>query len=495
MRQNKLDLLKFSFDSSSKLSVVRQLYEQFRSLIISGQLVPGDSVPSTRDLADHISLSRGTVVKAYARLKAEGYIETRKGSGTSVSSRLPKAIHSLKSAVKSSQNLQTRGRIARLSNFGRRLLESNEWTAEPEAEICFYYWRPAFEGAPVNQLVSLMGKQNKTFQPELFDYPADSLGFKPLRESIARYLQRFRGIKCHAEQIAIMCGWKQSLDLTARLHIERGDLVAVENPCYPAIRRAFELHGGLIYPVQVDQEGMRIDQLVNATEEQFRIVYVSPSHQLPLGSVLSLKRRIELLSWAKRTGALIFEDEHDSEFSYADKPIIPLKALDEGDQIILQGTFHKILFPSLAISYLVLPDNLSDLYARAREQLSEQPPTILQAALADFIKEGYLQRHLRKMGSLYSSRRRVLIDSLRKYFGDSLPIAGQSAGLHVVVRFSTDLTDLELTQRALASGVGIKSTNECYQGENQPGEFMLGYACLTEEKIAEGIRRLSRIIR
>lgn len=487
-------MINIRIDPSSSLPIARQLSDEIRRLVVCGELSSGTKLPSSRHLADQLGIARGTVITAYERLKADGYFEAQGGSGTRVSRNFPRVVPETAEIAQPRQQVMKQIQNARLSNFARRLLSSEARKPYPEPEIGFYFWRPDLETVPITQLLSLLSRRSKHFDRELYDYPSDPLGYKPLREAIARYLHRARSVKCGAEQIAIVNGWKQSLDLISRLHIERGDLVAVEDPCYPAIRNAFNLHGGTVYPVPVDKEGIDVDALVHASNEPFRLLYVSPSHQLPLGSVLSLRRRIELLSWAGRNGTLIFEDEHDSEYCHTGSPIMPLKSLDEDDRIILQGTLHKVLFPGLSVSYLVLPENLVDVYSRALDEVSEPVPTILQAALADFIRTGYLQRHMRKMRALYHSRRSALLNALRQQFGEDLPVAGDSSGMHLVVRFRCRLTDDELIDQALAAGLAVPSTRDFYVGNPQPGEFMLGYACLTEEKIIEGVRRLAQII-
>ncbi len=492
--KSRLTQANIKLDSSLAVPLARQLYEEMRRLIVRGELVSGAQLPSSRQLAQQLGLARGTVIVAYEKLKSDGYFEAKGGSGTRVKRDLPRVVPQAVELVIPRQKMRKQLNEARLSSFARRLMSTQMLAPYPEPEIAFYFWRPDLEAVPIRQLLALLARQTKAFDSRLYDYPSDPLGYRPLRESIARYLHRARGVKCDASQIAIMNGWKHSLDLTARLHIERGDLVAVENPCYRAIRNTFSFQGGVVYPVPVDANGIDVDALMSVSDEPLRMLYVSPSHQLPLGSVLSLPRRIELLSWAARTGTLIFEDEHDSEYCHTGSPIMPLKAMDENDQIILQGTFHKVLFPGLSVSYLVLPEHLIEVYAHALAELSEPVPTILQAALADFMRTGYLQRHMRKMRALYSSRRTTLIKALRDHFGESLKMSGESSGMHLVVRFQCRLSDEELINQALAAGVAIPSTRDYYVGLPQSGEFMLGYACLTEQKIVEGVRRLAKII-
>jgi GntR family transcriptional regulator/MocR family aminotransferase len=241
--------------------------------------------------------------------------------------------------------------------------------------------------------------------------------------------------------------------------------------------------------------GMDVSELPQAAEARFNLVYTCPSHQHPIGAVLSLPRRLELLSWAQKSGAMIIEDEHDSEFRLVGGPVPPLKALDENNQVIFVGTFNKSLFPSMSISYMVLPENLVDVYYRTRDFSSEHVPLLMQAALAEFMQRGLLSRHVRKMHSVYAKRRQCLLSALKTNFGERATILGDQSGMHVLVRFDTYLPEPDLTQKARSVGVGLLGTSTYYVGgPSHPAEYMLGYADLNESKIEEGIRRLAAIM-
>jgi GntR family transcriptional regulator/MocR family aminotransferase len=271
--------------------------------------------------------------------------------------------------------------------------------------------------------------------------------------------------------------------------------VAVENPGYPGLRQTFELEGASVFAVPVDESGLQVDELTEAVDEQFRLVYLSPSHQNPIGVALSLSRRVELLNWARSTGAIIVEDEHDSEFQFGVAPIPALKGLDEQNQVIFLGSFYKTLFPSLGIAYLVLPEHLVDVYCRARDFVGEHVPLLLQAMLADFMQRGYLLRHVRKMQVLYAKRRLALLRSLEKHFGSRATVFGEEAGMHALVQFETSLSETEIITRAKAVGVGLVGTSSYYVGGPvHNAEFAMGYADLTELKIEEGVKRLAAII-
>jgi GntR family transcriptional regulator/MocR family aminotransferase len=327
----------------------------------------------------------------------------------------------------------------------------------------------------------------------LFDYPADQLGYKPLREAIARALYRSRGITCSADQIIILTGLPQALNLLARIHLDRGDLVAGENPGYPPAWKTFEMEGATISPIAVDEHGINVAQL-SMLNERVRLVYTTPTHQFPTGALLSLSRRLELLSWASKMGTLIVEDEHDSEFSYG-KPAPALKALDKNDLVVFIGTFAKVLFPSLAIAYMVIPECLVDVYAKARELSSDQVPLIVQATLREFMHSGLLSRHIRRMRTIYGLRRTALLQAFNQHFAGRVKVQGFESGLHMLARFDTTLSSREIVERAREAGIGLIAMSDYYYGPAPEGEFVMGYADLSERKIDEGVEKLSRIIR
>ncbi len=463
-------------------------------MIVLGSIGPNKLMPSTRALASDLSLSRATVITAYNRLKSEGYVTGHDGSGTYVSGVLPN--HPQGETVRSANAIQSRVQLAKLSTYAKRMMAlPPATTTEIQPEIAFYGWRGALDAVPVRHLSQAFNHVTRTVDPQLLDYARDPLGYQPLRGAISKWLHRTRGLKCGEHQILVVNGWRQALSLIARVHVERGDVVAVENPSYPAIRQAFECEGASVLPAAVDEEGMDIAELRGAMLQHVNLVYTSPSHQHPTGAVLSLARRFELLEWAHKSGAMIIEDEHDSEFRYAGEPVPPLKSLDENQQVIFVGTFNKSLFPSLAIAYVVVPEHLVDVYCRARDCSSEPVPTLLQAALADYIQSGLLLRHVRKMHALYAGRRQCLISALEQRFGQRASIIGDAAGLHVMVRFDTFLSEADLIKKALASGVGLVGASSYYmENAPEPAAYLIGYADLSESKIKEGIKQLAAII-
>lgn len=489
--------LAITLDNRSSEPLHRQLYEELRRAILSCRVKPGERVPSTRAMAASLGVSRATVTLSYEQLIAEGYLEAVTGSGTRVCVQLPDDL--LKTAPVKAASFSTAlhaSPTVRLSRYGKTLDDSSLLEAvEPDLPINFKTGRPALEEFPMLEWRRLLLRHCRTDQVELLDYASDLRGNPKLRQAICGYLGRSRAVNCTTDQIVIINGSQQAIDLVTKLLIDRGDTVAVEDPGYLGARRAFLAQGAKLLPVPVDEHGIAVERLVGKSAGKAKLIYVTPSHQFPTGAVLPLTRRLELLKWAEQTGAVIVEDDYDSEFRYGSRPIPALQGLSGGDSVIYVGTFSKVFFPALRIGYAVVPESMTRVFTRARWIADRQTPTLEQLALADFISEGHLERHLRRMRTLYDKRRQALVRSLNQHFEDRLEIVGENAGMHVMVRLQTGLSDEEVVHRAAQVGVGLVSSQIYYLGESSSGEFVLGYAGLSERRIQEGIRRLAKALR
>ncbi|WP_017652794.1 PLP-dependent aminotransferase family protein [Fortiea contorta] len=469
----------------------RQVYEELRQAILSGRLAPGQKLPSTRSLAQSLSISRATVTQGYEQLLSEGYLETTIGSGTFVCRQLPDDL--LQTPPIESTSQVTNSPIS-LSAYGVSLTERSLFRLpEPEAQISFSYGRPAFDKFPLHVWRQLLSRHCRV-NTDVLDYTNNSMGDQRLREAIAAYLSRSRAVKCSAEQIIIIDGSQQGLDLITRLLINRGDWIAVEDPGYLGARRAFLANGARLFPVSVDESGLLVTNLTTDITPKIKLIYVTPSHQFPTGALLSLPRRLELLAWAHKSEAIIIEDDYDSEYRYGQRPIPALQGLDHRNSVIYVGTFSKVLFPALRLGYLVLPHTLVDVFTRAKWLADRQSSLLEQHALTDFINEGHLERHIRRMRSLYDQRRQTLVKSLAAHFGDKVTIIGENAGMHLMVKINTTLSDQEIVQGAAHLGVGINAAHSYYLKTSPGSEFVLGYAELNEQKIQDGIDRLAQII-
>jgi len=359
----------------------------------------------------------------------------------------------------------------------------------------FFNWQPAFDEIPFTEWARIVSKTFRRAEAQLVDYSSDPLGHLPLRAAIADRLLKTRGLHCQPEQIVINCGLSQSLDLVARMHAEEGTELLVENPSYRPVRDVFRTYGAQVRSIDVDQGGMKTERLAKLSKHNVKAIYVTPSHQFPTGAVLSLARRLELLKWATECGAIIIEDDFDSEFRYRGSPIPAMKTLDKEEQVIYLGSFTKVFYPSLAIAFMVLPPRLVPVYTKARWLASDQVSLQLQEALAEFISTGHLERHVKRMRTTYAHRRTALLEAIEDHLEDCATTHGDQAGLSTLIRLRCDLEDDEILQRANARGIALTSTRSSYTRNAVRGEFILGYGNLHEPQIRQGIMELRMIVK
>lgn len=469
-------------------------------MILRGTLPRGAKVPSTRAMAETLGISRTTVTASYDYLLSEGYLEAAGGSGTYVSRHLPEELLRAQPTedLLDEEDSEVLPGTPRLSRFGASL-DQSEWMgfAEEEPEIQFSFGRPDFEHFPMREWMQLVSQHSRRRALSALDCPSKAVGYQPLREALSGYLKRSRGLHCTADQIIIVNGSQQGIDLVCRVLVDHGDTAAMEEPGYLGAQKALRAQGAKIVPVEVDHSGLKVDELKRRCREEGhkpKLVYVTPSHQFPRGVVMSLPRRLDLLTWANRTGTFIVEDDYDSEYRYKGRPIPALAGLTHHDSVIYIGTFSKVLLPSMRLGYLVVPEKLARIFARAKWIADRHSPLIEQQALADFIKLGYLERHVRRTRALYEHKRKLVLKTISDLFGDAAKVFGDNAGINVLVRFDTSRTDQELSDLARARGVGITSTRQYYMGAGRRGEFLLNYGGLSEEKIVRGLLILSELV-
>jgi GntR family transcriptional regulator / MocR family aminotransferase len=484
----------FRLDNKNSRSLRRQLYTEMRGAILCGRLSAGSRIPSTRALAQSLGISRTTVTECYEDLISEGYLNGRIGSGTFVCDQLPE--HLLRAPpLRSSPLAKEAPRAVRLSAYGKRVAGVSVVNdGEDRARINFRHWRPAFDHLPLRVWRRLMARHARTAEPKNFDYTDDPRGYQPLRDAIAKYIGRSRAVRCDASQIFICAGAQRAMDLITRVLVDPEDEIAFEDPGYLGARNIFAAQGAKLLPLRVDESGIDVTQLKSKSSAKTRFVYVSPSHQFPTGVLLSLPRRLELLAWANEQNAFVIEDDYDSEYRYGGRPVPALQGLDQDERVIYVGTFSKVLFPSLRLGFMVLPKSLVDPIARAKWLTDRQSPLIEQCALADFIKEGHLERHIRRMRTLYGQRRRALVNAFSKHLNGHATILGDDAGMHLMVRLITRFEDEELIHRAAKRGVELTSARPYYVDTPYNNEFIFGYSNLTERQIRLGVQRLSEVL-
>ena len=468
-----------AIEADSHVPLHRQIYEAWRRGILAGRFRQGDRVPSTRELAQALRVSRSTVTQAYEQLFAEGYLETQHGSGTFVRGDLHE--RTLPSPPRSATKPEAAA--IRLSHFAARLTRDFVYTPQPADHICFSRWSPDVREFPLAVWRKLHARALRTASRGTLDYSREPQGHQALREQIAAYVSRSRAVACTADQVLVLNGSQQALDLCARLLCNPGEVAAFENPGYLGTRRIFEAAGLKLHATAVDANGIVIDAL----SKRARLVYVTPSHQFPTGVAMSLARRLELLAWARKHRAVIVEDDYDSEYRYSGPPLPALQGLACDVPVVYCGTFSKVMFPALRIGYAILPEALVASFRRAKWLADRSTPALDQTTLADFIAEGHLERHIRRMRRLYGERREALVSALDQHLGSSVDIIGEAAGMHLALRTS----DNALEARARRHKVQIVSTRDYYLGKARTDEYLLGFSALSEASIREGIKRLA----
>jgi GntR family transcriptional regulator/MocR family aminotransferase len=482
-----------ALDPKSRDSLTRQIYRAIRDGILAGRLVGGLRLPSTRALANDLGVSRNTVVTAFDQLLAEGYVESRVGRGTRVSHTMPDHLLHARSrprprAVVSQAANAASARGALLVEHARRKSSVEEGT------IAFVPGVPALDMFPWQTWSRLVANRARELGAESAGY-GDSLGWRPLREAVARYVAVARGVACTTEQVLIVGGSQQGLDLVARVVTDAGDSAWMEDPGYHGALGALAAAGLRVTGVPVDADGMSVAAgRVGAPAS--RLMYVTPSHQFPLGVTMSLSRRLELLAAAAEMRAWIVEDDYDSEFRYVSRPLTALQGLDTDGRVVYVGTFSKVMFPALRIGFVIAPLSLMPALAAARQFAGTQQAVLEQMVLADFISEGHFERHVRRMRGVYAERQQDLIDALRAECDGLVEASPAGSGMHLVGWLPAGVDDADVSRRAGARGVDAipLSAFAVGRGAGRPG-LVLGYAHVDRATMFAAARRLGGAIR
>ena len=476
-------------DRKAQQALHRQIYDSLRTAIVEGSLRPGQRIPSTRVLASELGVSRFPVLNAYAQLLAEGYLESRVGAGTVVS-------NSILDQLSSGAPARTRPPAPRRGPrpVARRYAALSHREKPPwlSALGAFGVGQVAFDHFPVNIWSSLVARHGRNTTAESAHY-GDAIGSRPLRESIATYLRTARSLHCDAEQVMIVGGSQQALEISAWVLLDPGSSVWVENPGYRLARDVFALAECRLVPVPVDEEGLNVAAGTRRCRNA-RAALVTPSHQYPLGVTMSASRRLQLLDWAQSSGAWIIEDDYDSEYRYGSMPIASLQGLDTNSRVIYIGTFSKVLFPSLRLGYLVIPRDLVERFLEVRRAMDLGPPTFYQDVLADFIQEGHFARHIRRMRVLYGERANVLLENIRNELGTTVEVYGGEAGMHLALMLTSGLRDLEISERAARQNLSLWPLSPSYVGEPARSGFILGFGSTATTEIPRAVRKISGLL-
>jgi GntR family transcriptional regulator/MocR family aminotransferase len=461
----------------------RQVYLGLRQAILAGNFPAGSRLPSTRDLARQLGISRTVVLLAYDQLLAEGFAVGRPGSGTYVFQGFSNSPHV---RAKKPAELQ----ISRFGLAAADALEAIDYLTRrsPLLRYDFSYGRSDVETFPFEAWRRILMRHARMAPVRQFDY-GETVGSFDLREAICAHIRRSRAVICDPSEVIIVNGSQQALDLITRVLVERGDRVAIEDPHYPGIREVLRAAGARLLPIPVDHEGLNPARLPNDA----KMVFVTPSHQFPTGVILPLTRRIQLLEWASRKNAVIVEDDHDGEFHYEGRPLESLQGLDTEGRIVYVGTFSRAVFPALRIGYLVVPKPLSAAFTGAKWLNDLHSATLEQQTLAEFITRGMYDRHLGHLRRRNGNRRKALLEAIQNYVGTRVDVTGDGSGTHIVLWPKKSVSEETLVARAAARGVCISGIAHCFITRPSGPGIILGYSRMNEREIREGIRRLSEV--
>jgi GntR family transcriptional regulator/MocR family aminotransferase len=471
----------------------KQIYDGFRSAILRGELRPAERIPSSRELAAQLRVSRFPVLNAYAQLLAEGYFESEVGAGTFVSSSLPEQRMSVplpaeRPPAEPSGPRRISTRSALYPGF-RNVPALRGWGA-------FGVHQPALDQFPFHIWSSLINRHSRNPHASSV-HNINPLGLERFRHAIAGYLRTARGVQCEPDQVMIVSGSQQALDIAARVLFDSGDSVWVEEPGYTLQKAVLRAAQCKPIPIPVDEEGMQVGIGIKKARKA-RGAIVTPSHHYPLGSTMGASRRLQLLNWAHDAGAWIVEDDYDSEYRYGSLPISSLYGLDVNARVIYIGTFSKVLFPSLRIGYMVLPRDLVERFVAVRHAMDIFPPYLYQEVLADFILEGHFTRHIRRMRQVYVERRTILIDCLNAAFpaGPSgIEIHGAEAGMHLAITLPPGSNDMQLASEAAKQRLWLWPLSPSYLSETPRPGLILGFGSVLPAQIPPAVEKLRAILR
>jgi len=486
-RRSWVDLHSFQVVRAGEAPIFRQVYMQIRSAILAGALRPGTKLPSTRDLADQLAVSRSAIVSAYEQLLAEGYTSGKIGSGTYISAEIPAAMGPR--SPKAKQPAPVRRAAAPQTAFDTDLLDATKRNDDRP----FNLGRTLLDARTVDVWRKLSLRTVRSISRIHLGY-SDPRGLPELRRSICEYLQAARSVRCDPDQVVITGGTQQAIDIVIRVLLGPEKQVWIEDPGYPLTRQALVAAGVQVRPIRVDAQGIDVRAGIKAAAKA-RAVFITPSHQFPTGVVLSMGRRLELLDWAQQNDAWIVEDDYASEFRYSGRPLASLQGLDDTGRVIYIGTLNKALFPGLRLGYAVVPHALLKPFIAARYLMDRHSSTLDQAVVASFMSEGHFASHIRRIRLLYHEQRDALASALKRHLRDELTAVVPDQGMHLVAYTRKGLSDVSLERAATQNGVIVKAMSRLYVAAPAKSALMFGFSGYPRPAIAPAVARLARSVR
>jgi len=466
------------------------LYRLICRAILEGRLAAGARLPSTRDLAAELGIARNTVLQVYDQLAEEGYVNAGVGRGTYVEDIRLDLLEPAIDADKDDPAAALAAAGHDLSHRGRRLVSGLGFSNRQAG--AFMPGMPDVREFPLKTWSRIQNRQWRSGPWDLMRY-APAGGYGPLRQAISDYLGSVRSVRSTAQQVVMTTGIHQGIDVAARLLCDPGDTVWIEEPAYWGVRNLLTSSGLNLVPIRVDDEGIWPGEAERARPP--RLIVVAPSHQYPLGMVMSLARRHMLLDYARQFSCWILEDDYDSEFRYDTRPLSSLQGMDEAGRVLYAGSFSKTLCPGLRVGFLVVPQTLAGAFADSVAELYREGNMMTHAVLADFIREGHLSSHIRRVRRRYAERRDCLIEEIRRHFGDALDVVGGEAGLHLILALPDGVDDTLVVRDALQENVVTRALSTYYtERENARPGLLLGYAGVTPDEIRPAFDTLARVI-
>ena len=482
-------LLSVQIDRGSRRPVCTQLYLALRELILAGGFCAGERLPASRTLARDLAVSRTTVIEAFDRLTAEGLIESRVGAGTFVS----KALEAERPKTPGAKAVSANAKAPRLSRAITRSVERfGERQRLPAVARAFTTALPAFDAFPMAQWARLSAKHWRRSRDDVMGY-GEPFGYPPLRQAIAAHLRASRGIGCDADQIFIVAGAQQAFSLIGPVLLNPGDRVWFENPGAIGARNSLIAVGAELVPVPVDEHGLCIREGMRRSP-RFRLAFVTPSHQQPLGVVMSLERRFALLHAAERAGAWIIEDDYDGEFSFGGSPLPTLKSIDATDLVIYVGTFSKSLFPSLRLGYLLAPAPLVGTLRALMSKVLHGVPSFVQAIVAEFIDEGHFAAHMRRMRRIYAERHDALCRSAQQRLAGVLDVVPSQSGLHTIGHLAAGLSEIAVAEAAQRRNITVSPIARFALAKVPARGLVLGFGGVGPRQIEAGVDVLRDVL-
>ncbi len=482
-------------DSKSKTPLFRQLYQQIRQAILQNQLKADYRIPSSRDLMEQLRVSRTTVITAIDLLVAEGYLKTSRGRGTFVTSEIPDE-QLLPDSFNTDPVFHAQQNYNYLSEYGKSLehAEREKWYLGKPTPFC--PGEPAMDQFPSDVWSKIVRRTWKTIDTGDLSY-GDPAGLNELRSLIADYLKIHRGVRCEPAQVMIVNGTQQAIDIVARIILNPGDQVLIENPGYTNARETFEKQNAKVIPMPVDHQGA----LVSETTKKYpkaKLAYITPSHQFPMGVTMPIERRLEIVNWARENDGIILEDDYDSEYRYMQKPLPCMQGLDASSNTIYVGSFSKVVFPALGLGYAIVPMPIAAAFENALRLSSRPPSQVDQMVLSEFIREGHFVRHLRRMRKTHAQRRALFVEEVERHLSDRLEIIGSAAGLHCTTILKSKMSDIEAVNRIAEKGIVARPLSNYYMAETSSKEkkngLVFGFACATPAQIRSKIRSIGQLL-